>query len=400
MNINKLSKKEFVEFIRESFDIAHPGGDPANIRVNKPDLFVASFLADEYKDQDPEIQKLIAILLRKVGRKVLKVRTNTHFKNISRLTCDNRLQCPHNDILDIMKVISRATEPLLQDKYQKISFEPLIKEYHESVFVIHDQCVSDGTTTLNLHTLLKPFNIRMVGTDVAMHYYFLTSEGLCRGDTSGVNEIDNLSGTEEYDAALHDQDLCQEGAMFDHTGSLKQIKYGDTLIQYYHISRNPKMLKDIASNFLQKIRYRDLARQYTDLFVEMKGLLDSDTHTVREQGGLLRRKNFLNPESSCYPEVVFTEHDISLPFREQRSIITVFNALTLNYFVQSQVEIISAVLCAGLKDGGLLFVGEGEFDGIAYSVFQKRGNALQSVYDVGNGAGVRDIILSASSPNT
>lgn len=395
MNINKISKEEFVNFTKNSFEISDTDCEPIKIRIKKPDLFIASYLVDEYKNIDPDLSGLVTVILRNVGRMLFRLQTLTSFRYISRITWDDRLCLPHNDIFEIMKIVRGDMELPLHKKFHKIRFEPLSKEYNDSTFVIHDQCISDGTTTLNLFNILRPFKIKLIGTDIAMYYYHLMPEHGYNDRNAKVSKTNNLDQTETVKADSHwEESAYREGAMFDHSGILKQIKIRGALIQYQPISRKARMLKEIVSNLIRKIQYKGLAKQYIRLFIKMKQLLNIDigADTVRYDGYVLYRKKFLNPQYKYHPEIVFKEHDICKPFNEQCSIMTVFNAVTSHYFTKKQIETVIPVLCNGLKNNGLLFIGESEFNNISYSVFQKVEKTLTHVYDVGKGTIIKDFI--------
>ena len=297
-----MPKEGLVNFIKNSFEISDTDCDPMKIRIKKPDLFIASYLADEYKNIDPDLSELVTVILRNVGRMLFRLQTLTSFRYISRITWDDRLYFPHNDIFEIMKIVQGGVELPLHKKFHKIRFEPLVKEYNDSTFVIHDQCISDGTTTLNLFNILRPFNIKLIGTDIAMYYYHLMPEHGYNGYDSKVSKTNNFdqtgtAGTGKAD--LHwEESAYREGAMFDHSGILKQIKIRGALIQYQPISRKARMLKKNVSNLMRKIQYRGLAKQYTGLFIKMKRLLniDIEADTVRHDGYVLYRKKFLNPK--------------------------------------------------------------------------------------------------------
>lgn len=392
MSISIYKKGHLIKFIEDRFGTNNLNGKPSNLKVGNPDLFLASYLADEFTKIDPEISELVQTLFRNVGRKVLMLDKPGIPRYVSRITFENRLRLPHNDILEVIKAASGEIKGPLHENIRKIYFEPLRDEYQRSSFVIHDQCISDGTTTLNLFERLKSFNIRLIGTDVAMHYYYLTRD--LRDEDVRFNTISsgNPYAVNSFNADWNMDINNIEGAIFDHEGQIKQIKYNGHLILYHPISRKARTLKIIASNLINKIKYNGLARRYKELFKDMNGLLSDSSEVVKQQGYILCRKKFLNPQYHYYPQVVFKDHDITKHFNEHSSIMLVFNSLKLGYFEKRQIKSAISAICNSLKDGGLLFIGEGEFENIAYSVFQKKRDVLEFVYKVGLGTSIESMI--------
>lgn len=395
-----IQKNDLIKFIEDTFRTNNLNSKPSNLKIDNPDLFLASYLADEFTKIDPELSGLVQTLFRNVGRKVLMLDKPGIPRYVSRITFENRLRLPHNDILEIMKATTGEIKEPSHDNIRNICFKPLTDAYQRSPFVIHDQCISDGTTTLNLFDILKSFNIRFIGTDIAMYYYCLTRDL----KTEDVN-IKTTNNGNPYTINSSKADQIRninnniEGAIFDHEGQIKQVKYNGNLILYHPISRKARTLKIIVSNLINKIQHTALKRRYKELFKKMRDLLRDGSEVVKQQGYMLCRKKFLNPQYHYYPQVVFKDHDITKSFNERSSIMLVFNSLKLGYFEKRQIDAAIPAICNSLKEGGLLFIGEGEFENIAYSVFQKKGNLLKFAYKVGQGASIESMILSRSWGN-
>lgn len=393
-----MNNNELCKVLEDNFMMRNLDAEAVDLKIDNPDLFLATYLADEYIRIDPEMAELVQTILRNVGRKVLRLNIPGLPRYISRITFTDRLNMPHKDIFEIIRVVTGGVERPSEEKIYKIDFKPLVKEYQESTFVIHDQCVSEGTTTLNLFNILKQFDIKLIGTDIAMYYYLLTTASSKVKSQSGndVNRIDNGGDIVKF---IADGDMYSEGAAFDHSGRLKQLRYRGSLIQYHPVSRKIRALKKIASNFIYKMQCKGIKQRYEKIFREMKPFLTNGTAMITHRRYTLYRKKFLNPQTNYYPEIVFKEHDITKPFNEQSSIMLVFNSLKSDYFGKPQIETTIPVLCRHLKEGGLLFIGEGEFDNISYTVFQKVKDSPEFIYRVGKGADIEAMILDYSKRN-
>lgn len=388
-----MNNSGLYNILKDALKISNNNEKPANIKIGNPDIFLATYLSDKYTKIDNTLKDLIQEILRNIGRKVLKLYIPGLPRYISRITFVDRLNIPHNDILELMKVISGQVKCQLQNKIRKINFNLLIKDYQKSQFVIHDQCISEGTTTLDLYNILKTYNIKLIGTDIAMYYYLLTTLPNMDTDSHPTKSNDELNINNDIKKTVESGNFYSDAAAFDHFGNLTQLKYNGVLTFYHPLPRKIKAFKKLTSNLIHKIQYNKFKVHNQNLFKKMKPLLMSGSDKVTRDGYTLYRKKFLNPQTHYYPEIVFKEHNITEPFSEQSSIMVIFNSLKLGYFEESQIKKTIPLICNSLKECGLLFIGEGEFDDISYTVFQKFGNELKFIYKVNKGADIEKMII-------
>ena len=380
--------------LKDVFKMRNNNKKSLDIKLGNPDIFLATYLADKYIKIDQTLKDQVQEIIRNVGRKVLRLHIPGLPRYISRITFENRLNIPHKDIFELMKVITGQKKCPLENNISKINFSLLTKHYHESQFMIHDQCISDGTTTLNLYNILKTYNIKLIGTDIAIYYYLLTTLPNMDTELRPTKSSEELNIYNNIKKTIEDGNFYSNAAAFDHFGNLKQLKYKGSLVFYHPMPRKIKAFKKLASNFFHKIKYNKFKTHNENLFKEMKPLLMNGSDKVTQNGYTLYRKKFLNPKIHYSPEIVFKEHNITKPFNEQSSIMLIFNSLKLGYFEKSKIEKTIPLICDSLKECGLLFIGEGEFDNISYTVFQKFGNKLKFVYKVNKGADIEKMIVN------